>query len=132
MDARAMTKDTKKTVLIVEDEEIISKTYAEELRYDGFDVLTAGNGKDGLKTAIEEEPDLILLDILMPVMDGQTMLQYLLMDPTTKNIKMMVMSNVDNVDTASKVAGLGIVDYVVKSDWKISDIVKRVEDKLKE
>ena len=72
-----MIEDKKTKILIVEDEMIINKMYAEELRSQGFLVLTATNGGEGLELALREKPNLILLDILMPIMDGLTMMSKL-------------------------------------------------------
>ncbi len=92
-----MNKEKKTTILIVEDEVIISKTYAEELRYEGFVVFTETNGKDGLKTALSKRPDLILLDILMPVMDGLTMMDKLRKkDAYGKKVPIVLLSNLSS------------------------------------
>lgn len=90
-----MTEDNKKTkILIVEDEPVINKLYTEELLARGFSILTATNGRDGLELAIREKPDLILLDILMPIMDGLTMMDKLReKDPYGKNVPIIFLTN---------------------------------------
>lgn len=128
-----MTEDKKEKILIVEDEAIICKTYAEELRDDGFLVLTAMNGRDGLELALREKPDLILLDILMPVMDGLTMMDKLReKDLYGKNVPIILLTNL----SASEEKIMKAVTknepayYLVKSDWDLSHVVEKVRERL--
>ena len=72
-----MIQDKKQTILVVEDEPALLKIYANQMSEEGFLVLRANNGQEGFDIAIKEKPDLILTDILMPVMDGLTMMQNL-------------------------------------------------------
>jgi len=128
-----VTEDKKIKILIVEDEAVISKTYAEELRSQGFLVLTAANGKDGLELAFREKPDLILLDILMPVMDGLTMMDKLReKDLYGKNVPIILLSNL----SASEEKIMAAITknepayYLVKSDWDLSHVVEKVKERL--
>jgi DNA-binding response OmpR family regulator len=121
-----------KTVLIVEDEKSLAEPLKLKLKKAGYSVYHGKNGKEGLDLVAKVHPDIILLDLLMPVMDGAQMLKHLSEDPETKKIKVIILSNISDVDTASKVAGMGAMDYVVKSDWKLADIVARVGNKLRE
>lgn len=121
-----------KTVLIVEDEKSLAEPLKLKLEKAGYSVYHGKNGQEGLDLVAKVHPDIILLDLLMPVMDGAQMLKHLSEKPETKNIKVIVLSNISDVDTASKVAGMGAMDYVVKSDWKLADIVTRVGNKLRE
>jgi DNA-binding response OmpR family regulator len=121
-----------KTVLIVEDEKSLAEPLKLKLKKAGYSVYHGKNGQEGLDLVAKVHPDIILLDLLMPVMDGAQMLKHLSEKPETKNIKVIILSNISDVDTASKVAGMGAMDYVVKSDWKLADIVARVGNKLRE
>jgi len=128
-------EDKKTTILIVEDEVIINKTYAEELRYEGFTVLTATNGKDGLKLALDKKPELILLDILMPIMDGLTMMDKLRKkNAYGKNVPVVLLSNLSSseekimktiTNTKSEPTS-----YFVKSDWDLDDVVAKIKELL--
>ena len=121
--------------MIVEDEVIINKTYAEELRYEGFTVLTATNGKDGLKLALDKKPELILLDILMPIMDGLTMMDKLRKkNAYGKNVPVVLLSNLSSseekimktiTNTKSEPTS-----YFVKSDWDLDDVVAKIKELL--
>ena len=128
-----MSEDKKKKILIVEDEVIISKTYADELRDQGFLVIIAPNGKDGLDIALHEKPDLILLDILMPVMDGLTMMQKLReKDLYGKNVPIILLTNL----SASEEKIMQAITknepayYLVKSDWDLSAVVDKIKERL--
>ena len=130
-----MEKNKKHIILIVEDEEIISKTYAEELRDEGFTVFTAGDGKEGLKVALAKKPDLILLDILMPVMDGLTMMDKLRKkNPYGKNVPVVLLSNLSSseekiMETVTNTKNEP-TSYFVKSDWDLDDVVDKIKELL--
>lgn len=120
------------SILIVEDELIISKTYAEELRYEGFTVLTAGNGKDGLALALSKKPDLILLDILMPVMNGLTMMGKLRKKNLYgKHVPVVLLSNLSSSEEKILKTITNTKDeptaYFVKSDWDLADVVEKIK-----
>ena len=128
-----MTEDKKTKILIVEDEVIISKTYAEELRDEGFFVLTAMNGNVGLELALREKPDIILLDILMPVMDGLTMMGKLRESGLYgKNVPIILLTNLSASE--EKIMRAITKDepayYLVKSDWNLSDVVEKIKERL--
>ncbi len=116
-------------ILIVEDEEIMLKTLVDNLTYAGFsNILKATNGADGLEMALRENPDVILLDIVMPVMDGMTMLGKLREDPRGKNIKVIFLTNLTVDDSIMK----GVVKtapsyYMVKTDHSIDDVINKVK-----
>lgn len=128
-----MIEDKKIKILIVEDEPIISKIYAEELRDEGFLVLAAMNGRDGLELAFREKPDLILLDILMPVMDGLTMMNKLReKDLYGKNVPIILLTNLSAGE--EKIMAAIIKNepayFLVKSDWNLSDVVEKIKERL--
>ncbi len=128
-----MTEDKKTKILIVEDEAVISKTYADELRDEGFLVLAAMNGKDGLELALREKPDLVLLDILMPVMDGLTMMDQLRQkDLYGKNVPIILLTNLsaseENIMKA--ITKNEPAYYLVKSDWNLSQVVQKIRERL--
>jgi len=97
-----------------------------------FETLEAGNGEDGLATALKEHPDIILLDIVMPKMDGMTVLKKLREDEWGKKVPVILLTNLSA--TGADIIE-GIVEqepsyYLVKSDWKIEDVVAKVKDTL--
>jgi DNA-binding response OmpR family regulator len=119
--------DANKKILIVEDSKsylwILSQTFVKE----GFIVLTAENGEDGLITATKEKPDLILLDITMPKMDGITTAKKMKESGVQAPIIFLTnMSDVKHISDAVETA----VDYIIKSDISVEDIVIRVKERL--
>ena len=128
-----MAEDKKTKILIVEDEEVICKAYADELRDEGFAILTAKNGQAGLELALREKPDLILLDILMPIMDGLTMMDTLRQkDLYGKNVPIILLTNLSASEEKimKAIAKNEPAYYLVKSDWNLSDVVGKVKERL--
>ena|SRR3989339_377118 len=123
-----MTKANK--ILIVEDEPAMLNVLAVKLTQAGLTVITAGNGQEGLDVALAQHPDLILLDIIMPVMDGMTMLRELRKDSWGRSAKVVLLTNLSEAGKADESFEQGVYDYLVKSDWKLEDIVNKVKGKL--
>ncbi len=103
----------------------------DELTREGFQTLEARNGKEGLESALKEHPDLILLDIVMPVMDGMTMMKKLRESAGGKKIPVILLTNLSATDKIMT----GIVRdepsyYLVKSDWKIADVIVKIKEML--
>ncbi len=121
----------KKKVLIVEDEAPLRMALVDKFNLEGFDVLEAPNGRIGLQQALRGRPDIILLDLNMPDMDGLTMVEELQKLEGAEKTPLMVLTNSSATDTIVDVMSHGITDHLVKSDWSINDIVKKVKDKLK-
>ena len=120
-----------KTILIVEDDEALSGAIAAKLTLKKYKALVAHNGQIGLDMALAEKPDLILLDLLMPVMDGIAMLKKLRADEWGAKVPVVVMSNYSEAEKTAEALSYDVHDYLVKSDWKLEDIVKKVNEKLK-
>ena len=121
----------KKKILIVEDEMAILNVLADKFTLEGFEVAMAKNGQEGLKIALENHPDLVLLDIVMPIMDGMTMLGELRKDLWGKDVSVIFLTNLSDASRVLQSLDQGVNDYLVKSDWKIKDIVEMVKGKLK-
>jgi DNA-binding response OmpR family regulator len=128
-----MPEENKVKILIVKDEEIINKAYADKLRNQGFLVVVAKNGQEGLALALSEKPDLILLDILMPVMDGLAMMDAL----RNKNAygKQVPIIFLTNLSASEERIMKAIVDgqpayYLVKSNWDISQVLEKIKERL--
>ncbi|NUM25609.1 MAG: response regulator [Candidatus Buchananbacteria bacterium] len=117
-------------ILIIEDEESLMKNL--KLAIDGdYKISTSMSGVEGLAKAKKELPDLILLDIMLPDMNGIEILQALKADEKTDSIPVIVMTNLSDQGTVSQILAAGGKEYLVKSDWSIDDIVKKVEETLK-
>ncbi len=122
-----------KTILIVEDDLAIIDIYSTALSVEGFEVFTAVNGEEGLQKALAETPDLILLDILMPVMDGLTMLQKLREENDYgKKVAVILLTNLSagNEDIIKKIAETEPIYYIVKNSLTIKELVEKVKDRF--
>ncbi|MDO8657627.1 MAG: response regulator [Candidatus Levybacteria bacterium] len=122
-----------KKILIVEDEESMQKAISDSLQNQEFTALGAKDGEEGLVIALKEHPDLILLDILMPKMDGMLMLQKLREDEWGKKAPVIILTNVSpNASTIiESVLKNEPAYYLVKSDVKLEGIVEKIKDVLK-
>jgi DNA-binding response OmpR family regulator len=126
-------KSKKKTgqakILIVDDEQDIVNTVQYRLKSCDFNVITAGDGKEGLEKVINEKPDLVLLDINMPIMDGHEMLERLRSNPDTKSIPVIMLTAYSDRRDISKAADLGIEHYVTKP-FDFADLMDKISKAL--
>ena len=120
-----------KKILVVEDERSLREALLIKLERAGFSAVGASNGEDGLQKIAVETPDLILLDIIMPVMDGLTMLSKLRENPALKYVPVIALTNLNSMGNISDVVSSGANTFLIKSNWKISDVVDKVIEKLK-
>ncbi len=120
----------KSKVLVVEDEEILMTALREELSTGGYESEGASDGVEGLEKAKSFKPDLILLDLLMPKMDGMEMLQKLKEDSTTRDIPVVILTNLSDYEKISEALSLGAMDYLVKANYKLEDLLEKVKTVL--
>jgi len=125
-----MSQEIAKKILIAEDEEAIRGVMYDALVAEGFSVSVAGDGHEALVKISETKPDLILLDVLMPRMDGTAVLKELQANDETKSIPVILLTNLDELETVSKAVDAEATDYIVKADWSIQDIVTKIKNKL--
>lgn len=119
-----------KKILVIEDEAPLLQVLIDKITSEGFSVLGAKNGEEGLELALKEHPDLILLDIIMPVMDGMSMLYELRKDPWGNSVPVILLTNLSDAERVAEALRLKVYDFLVKSDWKLEDLVKKVKEKL--
>lgn len=121
-----------KTILIVEDEVMLVESLKLRLQRDGYSVFTAREGKSGLEIALHEKPDLILLDLIMPIMDGLSMLEELRKDPWGKTAKIVMLTNLQDEAKTKRARLLDIkdTDYILKADSDLNNISRIVAKKL--
>lgn len=117
-------------ILIVEDEVAISKVLKDELENMKYHVTLAGNGQEGLDKALGEHPDIILLDIRMPVMDGLTALKKLREDVWGKTVKVLLLTNSEKMENVAEAAELNSAGYLLKSDWDMSKVIEKIKEML--
>ena len=120
----------KKNILVVEDDKSLRGALNDRLTKEGFGVIQARNGEEGLFIALDKKPDLILLDIVMPKMDGITMLDKLRGNEQGKDIPVIMLTNLEDTDNIGSVIEKGITNYLVKSNWKIDEVVDKIEKVL--
>lgn len=126
-----MSEQTKK-ILVVEDEPDLRQALAESLKHEGFQVIEASNGEEGLEKAISDHPDLIILDILMPKMNGMEMMKKMRQNSAWgKKVPIIMLTNLSVDDSILK----GIIEdqpayYFVKSDWRITNVIEKVREML--
>lgn len=127
--------DSKKILIVevVEDDKPLLSVLTERFNAEGFKVISAITGEEGLDLALKNKPDLILLDIVMPKMDGITILKKLRQDPWGKRAKVILLTNLSADENITKaVTELEPAYYLIKTDWKMDDIVERVKKTLEE
>ena len=124
-----MADDTKKKVLIVEDEAPLRKALAEEFEDAGFIVLEANDGLEGFDVALKNKPDIILLDQLMPKLNGVGMLKQLRQDDWGSTVPVIMATNMSTADTINDAIDAGANDYFIKSEVSVEDIVKLVSER---
>lgn len=119
-----------KKVLVVEDEIDIREAMAEAIAEAGFEVSTAENGAVGLEKALAEKPDLILLDLIMPIMDGHQTLKKIREDAWGRNAKVIILTAMDDVTNVASAYEDSISDYIIKAHSSLDEIVKKVRMEL--
>ena len=119
----------KKKILIIEDEAILLELFADKFVSENFETFQSTTAEEGIKLALKNKPDLILLDILLPKMDGLAMLKKLRVDPWGKNVPVIILSNVTDQQKVSEAMRLGVYDdYIVKTDLILNDLAKQVKE----
>ncbi|MDP3970358.1 MAG: response regulator [bacterium] len=116
----------KKKILLVEDDTFISDMYRKKLESSGFNVVSSTDGMSALVLAASEYPDLILLDIMLPKMDGWDALDRLKDDPDTKDIPVIIMTNLGSQEDVKRGLEMGAVDYLIKAHFVPSEVVKKI------
>jgi DNA-binding response OmpR family regulator len=118
-------------VLIIEDDSTLLEMYSLKFQEDGFTLLTAPDGEAGLALALEKTPDIILLDVMMPKMDGFAVLVELRKNDATKKTPVLLLSNLGQKNDVDKGKELGATDYIVKASMTPSQVVAKVKECLK-
>jgi len=125
----------KSKILVVDDEKALRSALKDKLVLEGFEVMEAKDGNEGLNKALAEHPDLILLDVMMPKMDGMEVIQKLQDDKWGRTAKGIMLTNVSDPIKVAEVTETGsknmtIYDYMIKSDWKLEEVVEKIRSKL--
>ena len=122
---------TNKKILIVEDEAPMLKALTDKFSGEGFKVIPAADGEEGCAKAFAEKPSLILLDIIMPKMDGITVMKKVRENKHWgKEVPIIMLTNLNDPESVAEAANYQVYDFLVKTDWRLDDIVKLVKEKL--
>lgn len=123
-------ENNKVHVLLVEDDVFLAGIYQKKFEMEGYKITTAEDGEKGLAEAKKKKPDIILLDVLLPKMDGFAVLQKLKTDPAVKDIPVILLTNLGQKDDVEKGLEAGASDYLIKAHFKPSEIVDKVKKVL--
>lgn len=118
-------------ILLVEDDEMLHNMYTQKFKKKGYDVLSAYNGAEGVKMAQAEEPDLILLDIIMPKMDGFVALKKIRKSKNIGGTPVIILTNLGQEEDIKKGKELGADDYFIKANHTPAEVVEKVETVIK-
>ena len=119
-------KTVKKYILVVEDEDIYAKLLQKRLTEKGYDVKVVGNGKSAMISLKKRRPDLVLLDLVLPIMDGYELLEKVRKDETLKNLKVMILSNLGQEVEIRRAKNLGVPDFVIKTNISLEGMLEKV------
>lgn len=114
-------------ILLIEDDSFLAGMYATKLKLEGFKVLLAASGEKGLVLAKKEAPDLILLDIVLPGIDGFAVLQELKKAEGTKKIPVIMLTNLSESNDVEKGLSLGAVDYLIKAHFMPQEVIEKIK-----
>lgn len=122
---------SKKTILVIEDDPVLAVMYKTKLEAEGYEIVSATNGVEGLSSAKQCKPDLILLDIILPQLDGFSVLEELKDDAKTKKIPVVLLTNLGTDEDREKGQKLGAVDYLVKANYTPEQISSEIKKFIK-
>jgi len=125
-----MDTNSPKKILIVEDEVALRTLLEDKFKAEGLEILSASTGAEGLNLALSNHPDLILLDLVMPEMDGVTMLKKLREDAWGKQVQVIILTNKEDSQSISDSLQSKVSLFLVKSDWNLDKLISTVKEKL--
>lgn len=117
-------------IAIIEDDSVISQMYRMKFEADGFEVQVANNGSDGVELVREFIPDMVLLDMQMPIMNGNDALKQIRKSDWGKAVPVMILTNLGEEEAPKDIRSLGIESYIVKADLTPRQVVERVKSAL--
>ncbi len=118
-------------IVLVEDDSFLANMYETKLTLEGFSVVKAADGEEGISLVKKVKPDIVLLDILLPKKDGWQVLEELKKDLRTKEIPVLLLTNLGQEEDVKKGLQLGAVDYLIKAHFVPQEVINKVRDILK-
>ncbi len=116
-----------KKILFIEDESALQKTFGDILKQEGYEMISALDGETGLKLARAEKPDLILLDLILPKIYGIEVLRKLKEDEITKEIPIVILTNLEEMKDIDKALELGAKSYLIKAQYTLEEVVEKIK-----
>lgn len=116
-----------KKILFIEDELTLQKTFKDILKKGNYEMISSLDGETGLKIAKSKKPDLILLDLILPRMHGFEVLKKLKEDPETKEIPVIILTNLEGAKEVEKAIELGANTYLVKTRYRLEEIIDKIK-----
>lgn len=113
-------------ILVIEDEATLLYALQAKFSLEGFKVMAALDGKTGLDLALQTKPNLILLDLLLPIVDGFEVLKRLKENEETKEIPVIIISNLDDKEKIEEGLRMGAIDYLVKADYRLDEVIEKI------
>lgn len=121
-----------KKILVIEDDKFLRELISQKLLNEGYDIAEAVDGEKGIESVKSEKPDLILLDLILPGIDGFEVLARIKSDPEISNVPVIVLSNLGQKDDIEKGLNMGAVDYLIKAHFTPAEIVEKIRAIMKE
>ena len=120
-----------KKILIIVDDKFLRELISRKLKEEGFDIGEAIDGEEGIKKVKEENPDLVLLDLILPGIDGFEVLSKVKEDPKISSIPIIILSNLGQREEVEKGLKLGAIDYLIKAHFTPGEIIEKIKSVLK-
>lgn len=119
--------DTKTTILIVEDDKFLRELISQKLQKEGYDVSAAVDGEEGITKIKEEKPSLVLLDLILPGIDGFEVLTQMKADPNISSIPVIILSNLGQKEDVERGLKIGATDYLIKAHFTPGEIIEKIK-----
>jgi len=120
-----------KTILIIEDDKFLRELIVQKLIKENYETSEAADGEEGIKKIKEEKPDLVLLDLILPGIDGFEVLSRMRDDPEISSIPVIILSNLGQKEDVERGLGLGAKDYLIKAHFTPGEIIEKIKKILK-
>jgi len=120
-----------KKILIIEDDNFLRELIVQKLMAEGFEMSEAVDGEEGLKKVKEIKPDLVILDLILPGIDGYEVLYQVKKDPSTTKIPVIILSNLGQKEDVEKGLKMGAIDFLIKAHFTPAEIIEKVKASLK-
>jgi DNA-binding response OmpR family regulator len=121
----------KPTIVLAEDDKYISQAFKDGLERGGFQVITAADGEEAIAKIKEEKPDIVLLDLIMPIKDGFEVLQEIKGSKIYSHIPIIVFSNLEDADHVMRARELGASEYLLKANFTMPEVIAKVREYIK-